>query len=73
MKEEGREMAAWVTLICFFTTSTRCYLYTLLLLVLSSPKSSELNRAYCMPHQYEVQRTLKGSRVLGTTEWLVWL
>ena len=57
----------------FFTTSTKCYLYTLLLLVLSPPKSSELHCVYCMPCLYEVQRTPKGSRVLSMNEWLVWL
>ena len=38
-EEKGREMAAC---LLFFTTSTRYYLYTSLLLVLGPPKSSEL-------------------------------
>ena len=37
-EEKGREMAAC---FCAFTTSTKYYLYTLLLLVLRPPKSSE--------------------------------
>ena len=63
LRSERRGERGKDSCLIVLTTSTRCYLYTLLLLVLCLPKSSKSCHACCIPHLHKVQRTLRASRV----------